>query len=495
MIPFITKKNKSPVSVPPQILHILKTLQEAGFDSYLVGGCVRDMLSHKTPKDWDITTQATPEAIQQLFPDSFYTNTFGTVGVKTSTESIGVVEITPFRTEGIYSDGRRPDHVSFTQDIQEDLKRRDFTVNAIAYNPIDDVLIDPFLGQKDIENCLIRAVGSGEDRFKEDGLRILRMVRFSAQLGYSLDTDTLAAAITTKETLSLISKERVRDELIKILLSANASTAFMYMRTMGILKYISQYLEDSVNVTQNGCHAYDVFEHLIRSMQCAVDKGYSLELRIAALFHDIGKPPTRQWSSEKKDYTFYGHEVVGAKLTKEILKELNFSRETIEKVTKLVRWHMFFSDTEQITASAVRRMIVNVGRENIWDLMNLRICDRVGTGRPKEDPYRLRKYMSLIEEVMSDATDVSMLKISGQDLMDTLHMKPGPIIGKILNILLEKALIEPTVNTEDKLIEEARGLLLLSEDELNQLFLEAIKTKKDTEKERTRTIRKKYKVS
>jgi putative nucleotidyltransferase with HDIG domain len=267
------------------------------------------------------------------------------------------------------------------------------------------------------------------------------------------------------------------------------------MKTIGILKYISQYLEDSVNVTQNGCHAYDVFEHLIRSMQCAVDKEYPLEIRIAALFHDIGKPPTRQWSPEKKDYTFYGHEVVGAKITKEILRDLNFSRETIEKVVKLVRWHMFFSDTEQITASAVRRMIVNVGKDNIWDLINLRICDRVGTGRPKEDPYRLRKYMSLIEEVMSDPTDVSMLKLSGKDLMDHLSLTPGPIIGKILHVLLEKALVDPTINTFDKLLEESKMLLLLPETELNKLFAEAIKAKEVKIREKTKEIRKKYKVS
>lgn len=493
MIPFIKQKNKYPVHIPEDILHIVKTMHNAGFDTYLVGGCVRDMLSGKNPKDWDITTQAVPEQIQKLFTDSFYTNTFGTVGVKTVNS--GIVEITPFRTEGLYSDGRRPDEVSFTLNILDDLARRDFTVNAIAHDPIKDVFVDPFSGMVDIEQRLIRAVGNGEDRFKEDGLRILRMVRFSAQLGYSLDTETLTAAINIKDALSLISKERIRDELVKILLSKDASIAFMYMRTMGILKYISQHLEDSVNVTQNGCHAYDVFEHLVRSMQCAVDKEYSLDLRLAALFHDIGKPPTRQWSKDKKDYTFYGHEVVGAKITKTILKDLNFSRETIEKVTKLVRWHMFFSDTEQITPSAVRRMIVNVGRENIWDLMNLRICDRVGTGRPKEDPYRLRKYMSLIEEVMSDPTDVSMLKISGKDLIDKLHMKPGPDMGKILHILLEKALIDPSINAEETLLAQAQQLLALPASELNSLYAEAIKVKKDAETDRTQKIRKKYKVT
>ena len=492
MVAFINKKNKSNIEIPEDIINILKTLTDAGFDSYLVGGCVRDILREKTPKDWDITTQAVPEEIQKLFVDSFYTNNFGTVGVKTN---IGIVEITPFRTEGQYTDGRRPDVVTFSKDIQEDLKRRDFTINAIAYNPLKDLYIDPFNGKTDIEKRLIKAVGSAEDRFAEDGLRILRMVRFAAQLNYSIDAETLTAGMEQKDMLSLIAKDRIRDELVKIIMSEHASTAFAYMKNIGILGYITKHLEDSVNITQNGCHAYDVFEHLVRSMQCAVDKKYPLEIRLAALLYDIGKPPTRQWVKDKKDYTFYGHEVVGAKITKEILKDLNFSRETVEKVTKLVRWHMFFSDTEQITASAVRRMIANVGKDNIWDLMNLRICDRVGTGRPKEDPYRLRKYMSLIEEVMSDPTDVSMLKISGQDLIDNLSLKPGPVIGKILHILLEKALIDPKINTPEQVLIESKSLIKLPDSDLNTLYLEAIKTKQTKETEKTKEIRKKYKVS
>ncbi|MES2985911.1 MAG: CCA tRNA nucleotidyltransferase [Patescibacteria group bacterium] len=489
MISLINQKNK----LPKELLDLLTTLNSAGFESYLVGGCIRDLLRDIQPKDWDITTSAIPEEIQNLFPDSFYTNTFGTVGVKT--ETLGVVEITPFRTESNYSDGRRPDTVTFTKDVQEDLKRRDFTINAIAYNPVTDSLIDLFGGIKDIEASLVKAVGNGEDRFAEDGLRILRMVRFAAQLNFSIDTDTLMAAIAQKDTLKLIAKDRIRDELVKILLSKYASTAFLYMKNMGILSYISKHLEESVNIKQNGCHAYDVFEHLIRSMQCAVDKEYPLEIRLAALFHDIGKPPTRQWSNEKKDYTFYGHEVVGAKITKSILQDLNFSRETIEKTVKLVRWHMFFSDTEQITPSAVRRMIANVGRDNIWDLINLRICDRVGTGRPKEDPYRLRKYMSLIEEVLSDPTDVSMLKVSGNDLIQELSLTPGPIIGKILHVLLEKALVDPTINTKGLLLAEAKNLLTLSPTELETLTEQALEAKKDKEKEVKDIIKKKYKVS
>ncbi len=261
------------------------------------------------------------------------------------------------------------------------------------------------------------------------------------------------------------------------------------------MPYITTYLQDSVKITQNGCHAYDVFEHLVRSLQCAADKKYSLELRLAALFHDIGKPPTRLWSKENKDYTFYGHEVVGSKIAKKILIDLKFSHETIDKVVKLIRWHMFFSDTDQITHSAVRRMIANVGKENIWDLINLRICDRVGTGRPKEDPYRLRKYMSLIEEVLTDPTDVSMLKIDGNDLIVELGLTPGPIVGKLLHILLDICLENPDLNTKKALLDKAKDLLELTEDAIETLYMKALHTKQEENQKKIDRIKKTYKVS
>ena len=490
-MPMITsnvQKNKLPLPV----FGIVRTLQEASHEAYLVGGCTRDLIMGKTPHDWDITTSATPEEIQAIFPDSFYENAFGTVGVKTE---LGVVEVTPFRKDGTYTDGRHPDTVIFTKSLEEDLARRDFTMNAIAYDPIRDILIDPFDGVKDIQLKLVRAVRDPLARFEEDGLRIMRLVRFVAQLDFGIDTATFSAACERKSCLDKIAKERIRDEFIKIVESASASLAFIYMEKIGILSYISKDLEDSVNVTQNGCHAYDVFEHLVRSLQCAVDKKYPLHIRLSALFHDIGKPPTRQWSEEKKDYTFYGHDVVGAKMVVKILENLHFPKEIISRVTKLVRWHMFFSDTEQITPSAVRRMIANVGKENIWDLMSLRICDRVGTGRPKEDPYRLRKYMSIIEEVLSDATDVSMLKIDGNTLIETLSIAPGPVIGQILNVLLEKVLEEPKLNTEESLLQEAKTLLSLPSDELRHLADEALHVKQEKNDEQVKKIRSKYKVS
>lgn len=479
------------INIPLEINNILKMLVENGHQAYLVGGCVRDILMNKEPKDWDITTSANPKTIQKIFPESFYENDFGTVGVKTD---IGVVEVTPFRMDGKYTDSRHPDKVTYTDNLQDDLARRDFTMNAIAYSPLNNSIIDPFDGMDDINKKTIKCVGDAEIRFTEDGLRILRMIRFSAQLNFNIESVTLMAAMNKRHVLDNIAKERIKDEFCKILMSKDAIKPFIYMNKIDILQYISPYLKDSVNVKQNGCHAYDVFEHLIRSLQCAVDKNYSLEVRIAALFHDIGKPPTRVFSKEKNDYTFYNHEVVGTKLTKQILKDLKFSHETIEKVVKLVRWHMFFSDTEQITHSAVRRMISNVGRENIWELINLRICDRVGTGRPKEDPYRLRKYMSIIEEVMSDPTDVSMLKIDGNDLINKLHVKSGPIIGKILNILLDKCLEDPKINTTESLIEISRDLMNLDEKDLNELYLTAINKKKQENDLKVKEIRSKYKV-
>lgn len=488
------KKNKHTLNelIPAEVRATTTTLEEAGFEAYLVGGCIRDIIMGTEPKDWDICTSATPEQIQAVFPDSFYENAFGTVGVKTE---MGVIEVTPYRVESEYSDGRRPDSVQFSLNIQDDLGRRDFTMNAIAYNPTSQTFVDPFNGQKDIADHMIRAVGVARDRFQEDGLRIMRLIRFVAQLQFGIDSETFEAAMDTKDILVVISKERIRDEFTKLVLSDNPSLGLMYAEKLGILSYITPSLQEAVKVQQNGCHVYDVFEHLVRSLQCAADKKYTLELRLAALFHDIGKPPTRQWSNENKDYTFYGHEVVGAKIAKKVLNELKFSHETVDKVTKLIRWHMFFSDTDQITHSAVRRMIANVGRDNIWDLINLRICDRVGTGRPKEDPYRLRKYMSLIEEVLTDPTDVSMLKVDGNDLMKGLKVKPGPIIGKLLHILLDLCLENPDLNTKEVLLEEARKLLALPNETIERLYMKALHTKQEENEAKINKIKKNYRVS
>ena len=481
--------------IPEHVQEILIKLQKAGFSAYLVGGCVRDLVLHKKPKDWDVTTSAKPEDIISIFENTFYENSFGTVGVKIEKEAgeTEIVEVTPYRTESEYLDGRHPEKVSFSENISEDLMRRDFTMNAIAYDSINDVFIDEYEGLKDIESGVIKAVGDPVIRFKEDGLRLMRAIRFSAELGFMINIDTQNAIVSEAGNLEKIALERIRDEFNKILMSKQPSLGIIMAQKLGLLKIFCPELEEAVHVKQNQAHSYDVFEHLLRSCQCAADKNWSLDMRLAALFHDIGKPPTKR-GDKVSNITFYGHEVVGSKMTKKILERLKYPTKTIEIVTKLIRWHMFFSDTEQITASAVRRMIVNVGKEHIWDLINLRVCDRVGTGRPKENPYRLRKYKSLIEEVMMDPIDVGMLKIDGNTLIKELGIQPGPIIGLILNSLLEDVLERPELNTEDYLKSEAQKLSLLPMKQLKERAEKGIARKKDLEEEKVAEIRKKHDI-
>jgi poly(A) polymerase/tRNA nucleotidyltransferase (CCA-adding enzyme) len=457
--------------IPTEVKTVSDGLRKAGHEAYLVGGCVRDLVIGREPKDWDITTNATPEQIQGVFPDSFYENDYGTVGVKTGSEDarLAIIEVTPYRTESAYSDKRRPDAVDFGASLLEDLARRDFTINAIALDDDKGHVIDPYEGQKDIKDKLVRAVGDASLRLNEDALRMLRAVRLVAELGFGIDGDTAAAISENSKHLSHVSRERVRDELTRILNSDKPMDALVLAQQLGILEYIASDLIRGIGVDQNQAHSYDVFGHLMRSMQHAADKGWSFDIRLAALFHDVSKPETRRWSEEKKDWTFHGHEVIGSRVTKKALEDLHFSRETIDKVTKLVRWHMFFSDPEQITLSAVRRMITNVGEENIWDLLNLRICDRIGTGRPKEQPFRFRKYKAMVEQALRDPISVKMLKTDGEHIMETFHMKPGPKIGYVLNALLEEVLDDADKNTQEYLDKRTAELLEMPEKELCEL--------------------------
>lgn len=455
--------------IPDVVKNTANKLLNAGFEAFLVGGCVRDLLIDRKPKDWDITTNAIPEEIMAIYPKTFYENTFGTVGVvdeETTDETLKVIEITPYRIEGNYEDGRHPSKVRFSKNILDDLKRRDFTINSIAFDMKDNIVLDPFKGQDDIGHSLIVAVGDAKKRFQEDGLRIVRAIRLSAELGFTINSETTKAIISEKAILSKISKERIRDELVKIINSDSPMQGIAIAQKLGLLTYIIPELEEGLHAKQNQAHSYTVFEHLLRSLQHAADKKYPFEVRLAALLHDVGKPKTSRYSPEKGDVTFHGHEVVGARMTKKILENLKFPNKIIETVVKLVRWHMFFSDPEQITLSAVRRMIVNVGKENIWDLVNLRICDRIGTGRPKENPYRFRKYQAMIEEALRDPITVGMLKIDGKGIMDVTHETPGPKIGFVLNALLEEVLENPTRNTKEYLENKAQELIKLPLEQL-----------------------------
>lgn len=548
-------------NVPREVSYVTQRLEEAGFEAFLVGGCVRDLVINEmlhqkqvTPKDWDITTNAVPEEIIPLFEKTIYENNFGTVGVcvpvhsspeediplqdqKVTHETLNnvshetfnsdvthetlknqnynvsqitpegvvytLVEVTPYRTEATYSDFRHPDEVKFSKNLEDDLKRRDFTVNAMVLDSKGH-LTDMFQGIEDIKTKTLRTVGGPDERFSEDALRMLRAVRFACQLGFSIATETTESIMSHAELVKRISSERIRDEFIKILMSPTPAMGVVMLQKFGLLKYIIPELEEGIGCKQGGAHKYDVWNHLLMALQHAADKNWPLEIRIAALFHDIGKPRTRRnmWSvrlphsslssdeakqdileesyavkSTKKQYTFYGHEVVGARMAQKIMDRLKFSRKETDLVETLVRTHMFFSDTEKITLSAVRRIITKVGKENIWLLMNIRECDRVGMNKT-EAPYRLRKYFAMIEEALRDPISVKQLKINGDYLMNVLHMKPGPRMGWTLNALLEEVLEDSTKNTVEYLSDRVGELDKLDDQTLRNLG-EQGKEKKD----------------
>ncbi len=527
------KPNQIKISkIPKNVSHAIETLEKASFEAYLVGGCVRDLLMERVPKDWDITTSAKPEDIIKLFEKTVYENTFGTVGVcvprETQEEDVShgtpeydIIEVTPYRLEAKYSDFRHPDEVKFSDKLEDDLKRRDFTVNAMSFRK--GIITDMFGGLKDIENKVLRTVGEPDERFKEDALRMLRAIRFSVQLDFSISHETSESILKNSHLIKNISQERIRDEFVKIIMSENPSAGILMLQKFNLLKYIIPELEEGIGCEQSGEHIYDVWNHLLHALQHAADKNWPLEVRLSALFHDIGKPKSRrnildiptknsgtfalrkdrkgdprriEFLSEhpkKKKFTFYGHEVVGARMTKKILERLKFSNKEIELVDKLVRNHMFFSDTELITLSAVRRIITKVGKENIWLLMNVRECDRVGM-KKKEAPYRLRKYFAMIEEALHDPISVGQLKIDGNFLMKSLGMNPGPRMGWILNALLEEVIDDPKKNTEEHLAELTKSLNLLPDGALKALGDRGKEKKEELEEEEVAKLHKKHGV-
>lgn len=459
-------------AIPLSIKKIGTVLEKAGFEAYLVGGCVRDMLLGKEPKDWDFTTNAHPDQIQALFPDSFCNNDYGTVGVKNEEEAderLKVVEVTPYRSESGYSDSRRPDTVTFGVSLAEDLARRDFTVNAIAFNLSTQEIVDLYEGISDIQAKRLRAVGNPDQRFAEDALRMMRAVRLAAELDFVIEPETMAGILRNATQLEKIAIERVSAEFIRLIDSKAPMQGIIFLEKLNLLQYLIPELKATIGCEQGGIHAYDVYEHLLRTLQAAADKGFSTEMRLAALLHDIGKPPTRRTGGKNKNYTFFGHEVVGERMTKKILSRLKYPRAESDIVEKLVRWHMFFSDPDEITLAAVRRTIVRIGEDQIENLLNLRVCDRIGTGRPKEQPFRFRKYKAMVDEALRDPISVKMLKLRGDNIMEITGEKPGKKLGYLLHALLEEVLNDPSRNTAEYLTARVLALYKLSEAELETL--------------------------
>ena len=484
--------------LPKEVKNIIEALESAGFEAYAVGGCVRDFVLSNVkglsiePSDWDITTNAKPEEIQKIFKKSVYENDFGTVAINTESknETLKIIEITTYRIEENYTDKRHPDEVKFTTKLEDDLARRDFTINAIAYD--GKKFIDFFDGQKDIKNKLIRTVGNPDKRFNEDALRLLRAIRFAVQLNFAIEPETAKAIKKNANDLVAISKERIRDELIKIIMTENAKPGIEMLREFGLLKHILPEVEEGFAVGQNKHHIYTVWEHNLLALNWAVKHNYKLENRLASLLHDVGKPKTKR--GDGLDSTFYNHEVVGAKMTAKILERLKFPKKFIEKVVLLVRYHLFYYNVEEVSESSVRRLVKNVGPENMDDLLEVRIADRKGSGVPKAEPYKLRHLRAIIEKVSRDPISVKMLKINGDDLMAMLKVDPGPKIGFILNILLDEILDDPEKNGKKYLSEQAKKLNGESLAKLEKMFKMAQDKTREAAEEEFKGIKSKFRV-
>ena len=355
----MAEKNTLSLSVPDFIVATARTLHDANFEVYLVGGCVRGLIMGRAVADWDFATNAKPEQIQALFEHTVYENEFGTVGVVLDGVPDGsndhtVVEITPYRKEKGYSDNRRPDAIVFCDSLEEDLARRDFTINALAYNPVTQELVDHHDGIADLHSGFIRCVGNPAERFDEDALRLMRAVRIATQLDGTVEEETLRAIQEKSDSLASIAAERIRDEFVKIIMADTPDTGIRLLLQTGLLTHIVPELLRGDGVEQSQAHRYDVLEHSIRTLAHSGVKQFRLEVRLAALLHDIGKPKTREWSDERADWSFHAHEVVGARMVTKILRRLKFSKEIIDTVTLFVRWHMFFSDPEKVSLAGVR---------------------------------------------------------------------------------------------------------------------------------------------
>lgn len=467
-------KRNMKVQLPKKILEILKSFEEKDFEIYIVGGAVRDILMGKIVYDWDFTTDATPEEILKLFKNSYYDNVFGTVGIPPESEGERPYEITTFRTEYGYSDTRHPDKVIWGKTLEEDLSRREATISAMALTTESKskrvkeymkntpqlllssspalILIDPYNGRNDLKEKIFRTVGDPDERYHEDALRMMRAIRISAQLGFTIEDKTLQGIKNNTPLINKIAKERVRDELLKILASPYPAEGIELLRNAGLLSEIIPELEKCFGVEQKSPgrhHIYDVGTHSLMSLKFCPSQDSIV--RLATLIHDVGKPQTYK-RLENGTITFYNHEVVSTKIASRIADRLRFSNRQKSKLINLVRWHQFTVDERQ-TDSAIRRFIRNVGIENVADILDLRVGDRLGGGA-RETSWRLEEFKKRLIEVQKQPFTVHDLKIDGNDVMKELGLKPGPKIGEILQKLYEEVVDKKIPNEKEALIEK-----------------------------------------
>lgn len=443
------------VDIPKQVKEIIEKFEQNNYQIYLVGGVVRDLILKRSIKDWDLTTSATPEQIKEIFPQGFSNNNFGTVGISTP---MGIVEITTMRKESNYQDFRHPLEVSWTEIIEEDLARRDFTINSMALKKVNNStfeLIDPFHGETDLTNSIICANGDPKIRFSEDALRLLRAIRFASQLGFTIEDHTFQAIKDNAKLIEEISWERIRDEMLKIVSAPYAYEGMMLLRNSGLMLYILPEIERCFGLVQEGPkhdRVYDIGEHSLLSLKfCPSTDPIT---KFATLIHDVGKPDTANTQSDG-NVTFYGHDVVGGRIAKQICQRFHFSNKEIDKICKLVRWHLFTVDENQ-TDAAIRRFIKNVGLENIEEMMALRVGDRLGGGTPKAISWRMEEYSKRIKQVLEKPFSVTDLKINGKDVMEILSIPPSRKVGEILDQLFQEVLEDSSKNNKEYLVKKIK---------------------------------------
>lgn len=444
------------LKIPHYIDEFLNIFKKNGFEIYVVGGAVRDLLLEKSVENWDFTTNAKPEEILKVFPDGFYNNQFGTVGI--SQESDGkkfVFEVTTFRKEDIYEDKRHPKKIEWAKTLEEDLARRDFTINAMAFD--GKKIIDPYDGQKHLKEKLIAAVGNPDKRFSEDALRLLRAIRFASELGFLIEDKTRASIQKNAQLIAYISWERIRDEFLKILASDHPAEGILFMKNTGLLVSILPELDICFMIPQKSPkrhHIYDVGTHLVMALKYCPSKDPIT--RLATLLHDVGKSKTFRKDEKTDLITFYNHEVVGTKMAIGIVERLRLSNKQKDKFVKLVQYHQF-TVSEIQTDKAVRRFIRDLGKEYLQDMLDLRTGDRIGSGA-KPTSWRLELFKKRLIEVQKEPFTVADLKIDGHDVMKILQIKPGPKVGEILNNLFNNVIEEKIKNDKESLLHEIEKL-------------------------------------
>jgi putative nucleotidyltransferase with HDIG domain len=436
-------------TIPVKVEKLIKKFRENNAEIYIVGGAVRDLILKREVKDWDFTTNLTPEEMQKIFPkNSFYNNKFGTISV---VDGDDIFEVTTFRTERGYSDARHPDEVKWGKTLEEDLQRRDFTINAMALD-WDNKLIDLYCGQKDLEDKLIGTVGNPDERFGEDALRMMRAIRIASQIGFLIEEKTFESIQKNTVLIQKIAGERIRDELFKILLSPNPSDGIILLKNSGLLKEIIPELLDGVEIRQKGHHIDDVWTHNLKTLGNCISKDPVTKL--AALLHDVGKPKSMVGEGEER--TFHNHEIIGSRMAVNIGKRLRLSNKELDQLFKLVRWHMFSVISTQ-TDKAVRRFIKNVTADYIDEMIALRRADRLGSGA-KESSWRWELFKQRIIEVQKQPFSIKDLKINGSDVMEILEIKPSRKVGEVLEKIFKEVEGKPELNDREILLEKIREL-------------------------------------